>query len=349
MTSIDIRGLTKRFGTHEVLRGLDLHVPAGAVTAILGNSGSGKSTLLRCIAGLVRPDAGEVRLGERVVCAIPKLWVPPERRAVGLVPQEGSLFPHLSVADNIGFGLRGRGRRERVEELLGLIGLPGAGSMRPHELSGGMQQRVAVARALAPRPAVVLLDEPFSALDAGLRDEVRRVVFQAVRADAATAVLVTHDQEEAFAVADRVAVMMDATIAQDAPPEQVYLEPATLPVARFVGDTVVLQATGVGDDVVRTAFGTLRTRNPVAAGEQGVLVFRPEDLAVDSPGEPIAAGTVTEVRYHGHDTVVSVQTDGQVLHIRALGQHGIHLGERVEVSAARPGSFFAGSVPRASG
>jgi iron(III) transport system ATP-binding protein len=341
MSSIDIRGLSKRFGAAEVLRGLDLHVPSGAVTAILGSSGSGKSTLLRCIAGLLRPDAGRISLGDRDVCAMPRVWVPPEDRAVGLVPQEGSLFPHLDVAGNIGFGLRGRDRKARVEHLLELMGLPGAGGMRPHELSGGMQQRVAVARALAPRPAVVLLDEPFSALDAGLRDDVRRVVFDAIRADGATAVLVTHDQEEAFAVADRVAVMMDATIAQDAPPEQVYLEPATLAVARFVGDTVLLPASGVGEHSVRTGFGSMSARNAVAAGQQGVLVFRPEDLAVEAAGEPIAAGTVTDVRYHGHDTVVSVQTDGQVLHIRALGQHGLHLGDRVEVSAVRPGAFFA--------
>jgi iron(III) transport system ATP-binding protein len=203
-----------------------------------------------------------------------------------------------------------------------------------------MQQRVAVARALAPRPAVVLLDEPFSALDAGLRDEVRRVVFAAIRADGATAVLVTHDQEEAFAVADRVAVMMDATIAQDAPPEQVYLEPATLAVARFVGDTVLLPASGIGTHTVHTGFGALHARNPVAAGSDGVLVFRPEDLAVDTPGEPLGPGTVTDIRYHGHDTVVCVQADGQMLHIRALGRHGVHLGDRVDVNAVRPGSFF---------
>lgn len=333
---ITIRELSKSYGAEPVLRELDLTVPDGAVTAILGSSGSGKSTLLRCVAGLVRPDAGQIWLGQRMVTALP-----PEKRRIGLVPQEGSLFPHLSVAGNVAFGLRGRAKMQRARQLLELVGLPGTESLRPHELSGGMQQRVAVARALAPRPAVVLLDEPFSALDAGLRDEVRSVVFEAIRADGATAVLVTHDQEEAFAVADRVAVMMGGAIVQEAPPAIVYLQPATLEVARFVGDTVVLEGVGAGD-TVETGFGPLPVQGWAERGCPGTLVLRPEDLRLSDRG--FAAGTVSRISYHGHDALIAVDTGKEVLQVRALGQHGVRIGDRVTVSSTRPGSFYPRSV-----
>jgi iron(III) transport system ATP-binding protein len=339
MSAIDITGLSKRFGDTVVLTDLDLHVPSGAVTAILGSSGSGKSTLLRCIAGLLRPDTGVIGLAERTVCG-PDVWIPAEDRKVGLVPQEGSLFPHLTVAGNVGFGLGRRDRAGRVAQLLELVGLPGTGSMRPHELSGGMQQRVAVARALAPEPDVILLDEPFSALDAGLRDDLRTDVFSAIRATGATAVLVTHDQQEAFAVADRVAVMMQGRVVQDAPPSQVYLEPATLAVAQFVGETVVLPANVTAVGRAQTPLGDLPVIGSATPGTTGSVVFRPEDFVLDADAT-LTDAQVESIRYHGHDTVLTATAGSVRLRIRTLGRPPVGIGESVPVGARRPGTFFA--------
>lgn len=340
MSSIEVAGLTMRFTDQPVLQDLDLHVQTSSVTAILGSSGSGKSTLLRCIAGLLRPESGTITIGSTVVFDR-GVWVPPERRGIGLVPQEGSLFPHLSVGANVGYGLRGRGTSARIQHLLDLVGLPGTVNMRPHELSGGMQQRVAVARALAPSPNVVLLDEPFSALDAGLRDDVRQDVFAAIRATGATAILVTHDQEEAFAVADQVAVMMGATIAQQASPAQVYLTPANVDVARFVGDTVIVPARGTGRTYASTGFGDLPAQNPTGAGEAGVLVFRPEDLQITGDGPVLTQASVSSVSYHGHDTLLAARAGDQDLLIRVLGRQSVAAGDEVAVRVARPGIFFA--------
>jgi len=340
MSSIDVHGLTMRFGDTWVLKDLALSVDECSVTAILGSSGSGKSTLLRCIAGLLRPETGRITIGSTVVLDS-GVWVPPERRGIGLVPQEGSLFPHLSVGANVSYGLRGRDHAARVRHLLDLVGLPGTANMRPHELSGGMQQRVAVARALAPSPNVVLLDEPFSALDAGLRDDVRQDVFAAIRATGATAILVTHDQEEAFAVADQVAVMMDTTIAQQAPPAEVYLTPATLDVARFVGDTVVVQASGTGAASATTTFGDLPSQNTTSAGATGVLVFRPEDLQIGGESPVLTQAGVTAVSYHGHDTLLAARAGEQDLLIRVLGRQSVTVGDDVTVRVTRPGIFFS--------
>ena len=215
MSDVSVRGVCKSFGGTRVLSGVDLSVPSGTVGVLLGPSGCGKTTLLRILAGHLQPDAGEVRIGGRLV-ADAATFVPPERRGISIVPQDGALFPHLDVAGNVAFGLD-RGRRQlpwkrtrheaRVDELLELVGLPGAGRLHPAQLSGGQQQRVALARALAPSPALVLLDEPFSALDASLRASVRDDVKRVLQDAGATALLVTHDQEEALSMADSVAVM----------------------------------------------------------------------------------------------------------------------------------------------
>jgi iron(III) transport system ATP-binding protein len=318
MSTITISGLRKAFD-RPVLVDVDLTVAAADVTAILGASGTGKSTLLRCIAGLLRPDQGTIHLGDQLVDG-PKTHVPANRRRVGLVPQEGALFPHLSVADNVAYGLRGKGKQERVAQLLELVGLPGTQAMRPHELSGGMQQRVAVARALAPRPSVLVLDEPFSALDAGLREGVREDVFAAIRSDGTTAVLVTHDQDEAFAVADRVAVMMSGSIVQHDVPTAIYERPATLEVAQFVGDTVVLR------------------------DADHITVFRPEQLNLQQ-GQPLGHGVVTSVRYHGHDSLVSVQLADRCVQVRTLGMAKARPREEVTVYASGTGVVFPSQAP----
>ena len=242
MTDICLRGLTKSFGPVEVLRGIDLDIASGSLTAVLGPSGCGKTTLLRLIAGFTTADAGTITFDGRGVVG-PGLCVPARRRRVGYVPQEGALFPHLTVEANVLFGLprAERTRGERLDGLLELVGLePSVAGRFPHQLSGGQQQRAALARALAPAPAVVLLDEPFSSLDAGLREDTGRAVVDVLRASGATAVLVTHDQGEALSLADQVAVMRGGRLVQASAPATVYGRPVDPGVATFVGGAVLL-------------------------------------------------------------------------------------------------------------
>ena len=297
--TVEVHDVGKSFGTTPVLRGVSLAVPPGSVAAVLGPSGCGKTTLLRVVAGFERPDRGSVRVGGRDVT-----HTPPHTRRIAMVPQEGALFPHLSVAANVGFGLPRRERRgPRVAELLALAGLDGLAGRLPYELSGGQQQRVAVARALAPRPSVVLLDEPFSALDAGLRAAIRDDVLGLLRAHDTTAILVTHDQDEALSAADLVAVMRDGVIVQSGAPAEVYAAPADLDVARFLGDANVLPGTA-GDGTVSCALGVVPAAGP--RGPVDVLV-RPEHLALGAEG---VRGVVTALRYFGHDAMVTVRLDG---------------------------------------
>ena len=244
MRQVAVTGLHKAFGAHPVLTGVDLEVPAGSLTAILGPSGSGKTTLLRLMAGFERLDAGTIGIGDVLVDG-PGVYVAPERRRIGYVPQEGNLFPHLTVAGNVGFGLTARerrgGKRVKVDAMLETVGLGGFGRRYPHQLSGGQQQRVALARALAIEPAVVLLDEPFASLDASLRAGLRADVQEIFHRAGTTAVLVTHDQDEALSTADWVAVLRDGKIAQCAPPDDLYRRPADAALASFVGDANLLE------------------------------------------------------------------------------------------------------------
>jgi iron(III) transport system ATP-binding protein len=326
---VEARGLVKRFGAVAAVDGIDLDVRPGEVLALLGPSGCGKTTTLRLVAGFERPDAGTVVLnGEEVVG--PQRFVPAERRRVGVVFQDYALFPHLTVARNVGYGVRDRGRRrERVATMLELVGLADAGGRLPHQLSGGQQQRVALARALAPEPALVLLDEPFSNLDAALRADVRADV-RAILADAkATAVVVTHDQEEALSLADRVAVMRDGRILQVDTPLDVYSHPEERFVATFVGDADVLPG-HVDDGRAVTAVGALSLAVPMPKGSVDVVV-RPERvrLRLDSGGE----GVVSEITYFGHDQLVAVRlADGTRVRSRTGPARAFEPGDRVSVS-----------------
>lgn len=314
MSGLTVSGVEKSFGGTAVLRGLSLDVAQGSIAAVLGPSGCGKTTLLRVIAGFETPDTGEIRIGGRIVAG-PSAQVPPERRTIGFVPQEGALFPHLSVRGNVAYGLgRSRDRGARVLEVLDLVGLAHLVERMPHELSGGQQQRVAVARALAPRPALVLLDEPFSSLDAGLRGEVRDVVRAALRADGATAVMVTHDQEEALSCADLVAVMQHGRIVQADDPVTVYRAPRDLDVAEFVGDAVPVAAT-FADGFAETEVGRLALREPRPADGLGMALIRPEQfVVVDRNGGSApqtdsglaVAATAAQQAFLGHDALLSV-------------------------------------------
>ncbi|WAU86100.1 ABC transporter ATP-binding protein [Streptomyces sp. Qhu-G9] len=337
MNALHVEGLTKSYGAGEpILRGLELTVPAGALAAVLGPSGCGKTTMLRVVAGFLRADEGTVRLGDRLLSG-PGVHLPPERRRIGIVPQEGALFPHLSVARNVAFGLTGADRSERrrvTDEMLELVGLAGYGDRMPHELSGGQQQRVALARALAPRPGLVLLDEPFNALDSALRAGVRADVRSALRATGATAVLVTHDQQEALSTADLVAVVRDGRVAQCATPQDLYRRPADPWIAGFVGDAVLLPGTVEGDGTALTALGVVPLAVPPDGLRAGTVLLRPEQLLLtDTDADGSVRGTVTDVSYYGHDAMVTVAVQGHEtpVGIRVAGPLSVRPGEEMGV------------------
>ncbi len=310
MTSLSVAGAHKAFGPRPVLGGVDLEIEDGSLVAILGPSGSGKTTLLRLVAGFERLDAGRITLGSRVVDDGNR-YLPPEQRNIGYVPQEGALFPHLSAERNVAFGLGRHGRRNRrVAELLEMVGLKGLERRYPHQLSGGQQQRVALARALAIQPGVVLLDEPFDSLDAGLRASVRADVGEVLRRAGTTAVLVTHDQDEALSFADQVAVLRDGLIVQVAAPEEIYTRPVDVGVAGFVGQANLLPAVA-GDGVAQSVIGPLRIAAGARLAGPVTVVIRPEQVRLFAPGEPgLLAGVVTHQEYYGHDAVVRVRLTG---------------------------------------
>lgn len=310
--AVRMSGVAKAFGSIMALDNLDLEVRRGRTLCLLGPSGCGKTTALRLIAGFEQPDRGLVEIDGRRVAA-PGQSVPPERRRVGMVFQDFALFPHLTVRDNIGYGIRrDPDRRVRVDELLEMVGLETHGERYPHQLSGGMQQRVAVARALAPRPDVILLDEPFSNLDQALRTQLRVEVREILRHAEATAVFVTHDQEEALTIADDVCVMSRGRIEQCASPEIVYAEPANAFVAGFVGIANLVHG-DVNAGLARTRFGHVRLIGPAARWPAGraLVVLRPEHFeASESSDGPVGADgwRVIDRRFSGAEMLFEVQS-----------------------------------------
>jgi iron(III) transport system ATP-binding protein len=330
-------GLAKRFGETDAVRDAGLQLEQGRTLALLGPSGCGKTTLLRLIAGFERPDAGRIELAG-VTLAGPGRFVAPEKRRVGMVFQDYALFPHLDVAANVAFGLKknGRDRRERVGELLALVGLDGLGERMPHELSGGQQQRVALARALAVEPQLLLLDEPFSNLDPSLRVRVRSEVRQLVESLGTTTIFVTHDQEEALSLAERVAVMVDGRVEQVGAPSEVYARPASRALAEFLGDANFLPGV-VRDGHVECPLGAL----PVNGAPQGAVdvMVRPEDLLlVDDGGSP---AVVVSQEYFGHDQMVTVRLeDGGLLKVRLLPSRGLRQGQRLAVRLRGDAAIF---------
>jgi iron(III) transport system ATP-binding protein len=307
-------GVSKRFGDVQALKDADLRVAEGALLALLGPSGCGKTTMLRLIAGFETPDAGEITLRGMLI-ASPGRSVAPEKRRVSMVFQDFALFPHLNVAANVAFGLpKGADKASRVAELLSLVRLDGYESRMPHELSGGQQQRVALARALGPRPELLLMDEPFSNLDPAVRADVRREVRQLIRDVGITAVIVTHDQEEALSLAGEVALMMEGEVLQVGTPADIYTRPANRAVGEFLGAANFLPG-DVKDGVVETPLGVV----PVTASFRGAAdaMVRAEDLAVSEAGG--ASAEVLDIDYYGHDQMITARLEtGEVVRIRTL-------------------------------
>jgi iron(III) transport system ATP-binding protein len=336
--AIEIKSVTKHFGEIVALDDASISVERGELFAVLGPSGCGKSTLLRLLMGFELPDSGEITVGGRVLSGPGRSPVPPEKRQIGMVVQDYALFPHLSVLKNVEFGLHELPRSERkavAQRALDLVGLAHRENAFAHELSGGERQRVALARALAPEPDVVLLDEPFSSLDASLRAGLRRDVHAILREVGATAILVTHDQEEALSMADRVAVMRDGKIVQTGGPQEIYWRPTERWVAEFVGDVNVLNG-DVESDSVRTELGLIALSHKVDDGKHTIAI-RPEQLEVtaDSAG----GYEVVEREFYGHDIMYRVRSaDGGTLVAQRPSVELCEVGDRVNVAPA-PGSI----------
>lgn len=331
---IELRNVSKSFGAVQAVDDVSLTIERGAICVLLGASGCGKTTVLRLIAGLEAPDRGEIWLkGERV--AGRGVWVPPEVRRIGMVFQDYALFPHMSVRQNIQFALAALNgklsqaeREDRLQRMLELVGLAGYAERFPHQLSGGEQQRVALARALAPNPSVVLLDEPFSNLDAALRRAMREDIRQILRAANATAIFVTHDQEEALSLADTVVIMREGKVQQVGAPQEVYLRPISREVAAFLGEANFIEGVAEGE-VVHCTLGKL----PLAAPMHGkvALMIRPEALRVTSNAEGNAE--VVAIRFFGHDQLLRLRfPDSTELEVRTWGNAELALGEHVAVS-----------------
>ena len=324
MGTVELDKVVKTYGATLAVAGAQLTVVSGEIVALLGPSGCGKTTLLRLIAGFEAPDAGQVRIGGEAVTGV--AWVPPEDRRVGMVFQDYALFPHLTVAENVAFGLparrhglcRRRPGDSRAAEGLAMVGLPGFGRRYPHELSGGQQQRVALARALAPEPEIILLDEPFSAIDPLQRGAMREELGRILGATGTTVLLVTHDQEEALALADRVALMRDGKIVQVDAPEQLYHEPVDRWSAEFVG------AANIVDRVRAEALGLSLS----APGDE--VLVRPElvQLVCAAEGE----GEVVGREFRGHDVMYQVRfNDGTSLWSQRPSNEVVPFRSRVHV------------------
>lgn len=335
MTNLALQGLRKAYpgGSQAAVHGLDLTLASGSLTALLGPSGCGKTTTMKLIAGLIAPDAGDVMLDGTRITALP-----PERRGVAMVFQNPLLFPHLTVAQNIGFGLRMRHLpateiAARTQDMLARVRLEGLGDRRPSALSGGQQQRAALARALVLQPKVLLLDEPLSNLDPGLRDEMRALIRMLQQETGITTVVVTHDQAEAVALADRIALMLDGRLVQHGPPQDFYRRPASQEVARFFGGTNFLPGRSESGQF-HTALGAL-TLPPGAPEGAHVLTIRPEALRLRPGPNPVSA-RIASVTFLGTQTRVSLTSHGLTLQALTTPGDAASLTTGAEVTVSLP-------------
>ena len=330
---IRARSVTKSYGSEIVLSDFNLDVWNGSIVGILGISGSGKTTALRLLAGFDKPDTGIIEMRNRVISS-EDTFVPPEERNVGMVFQDYALFPHLNVEKNISFGLsRDEIKSGRLEEVLSMCNLETYRNKFPQELSGGQQQRVSLARALAPKPEVILLDEPFTSLDAHMARDLREEVVSLLRQTETTAIIVTHDQEEALSVCDVVSVLENGSVIQSATPQEIYLNPVSQTVANSVGDPNILKGFSV-DGRVETSLGTFVTAYNGALD----VSIRPEciELLLDSEGSYV----VKECTFYGHDQVISFQNSkGEVFRARSLPNTIYEAGDKVNINISEVTTF----------
>lgn len=360
MSFLSLRGIGKRYERNTVLDAIDLDMSPGSRTSIVGPSGSGKTTLLRIIAGFEAPDTGRLNLDGKEL-ANGAAIIPAHRRGIGFVTQDGSLFPHLNIADNIGFGLdRGTpGRDRRILDLMHAVDLDTSLlGRRPHQLSGGQQQRVALARALARQPKLMLLDEPFSALDTALRESTRKMVADVLRNANITTVLVTHDHAEALSFADQVAVLRNGRLAQVGSPRELYLSPGDAETAAFIGDAIVLPAR-IGDGWADCTLGRVRAETGQRRGD-AVIMIRPEQIRfvaeADEGLEPMGDipprhGRVMNVEFAGATGLVTVSfVDAvpgamELLSIKSSGAELPVVGSTIRTEVIGPAHIFCDPTP----
>lgn len=356
MSPLELKSVSRFFGAFAAIEDFSLSVPAGGRAAIVGPSGSGKTTLLRLIAGFEVPDQGTITLGDTTL-ADATTFIPAHRRLIGYVPQDGALFPHLSVAENIGFGLPRNmaTRSQRIDELLEMVSLNSNMAQRwPHELSGGQQQRVALARALAQSPRLMLLDEPFSALDSGLRASMRKAVTQVLGDAGVTAILVTHDQEEALSFGHQLAVIRQGRLVQAGAPKALYFRPVDEDTATFLGDALVFSA-DIQNGWAQCPLGRIRVDSPKANGFAQIML-RPEQLHLRH-GEMLAHGadgcfgTVLGSDFGGDKCSVMVQLEAQhvespgsssalSIHVRVPAMDCPDIGARVHIGVSGGAHLF---------
>ncbi|WP_207888282.1 ABC transporter ATP-binding protein [Pseudomonas sp. 30_B] len=355
MSTLELKSVSRFFGAFAAIENFSLSVPAGGRAAIVGPSGSGKTTLLRLIAGFEVPDLGSITLGDTTL-ADGATFIPAHRRLIGYVPQDGALFPHLSVGENIGFGLpRSMEKRsQRIDELLEMVSLNSSMAQRwPHELSGGQQQRVALARALAQSPRLMLLDEPFSALDSGLRASMRKAVTQVLGDAGVTAILVTHDQEEALSFGHQLAVIRQGRLVQAGAPKALYFRPVDEDTATFLGDALVFPA-DIQNGWAQCPLGKVRVDSPKASG-QGQVMLRPEQLHLRH-GQSLPSdtdgcfGTVLSSDFGGDKCSVMVQLEAPhaeasalSIHVRVLAMDCPDIGTRVHIGVSGGAHLFPAS------
>ncbi len=336
MAQLDLVNLVQRYGRQTIVQDVSCRVESGQIACLLGPSGCGKTTLLRCIAGFEAVAGGEILLDGRCVSR-PSYSLAPERRRIGMVFQDYALFPHLTVEQNVAFGLQQAGAAERAQRVAHLLDLVGLGSQRgkhPHELSGGQQQRVALARALAPRPQLVLLDEPFSNLDVDLRERLSLEVREILKREGATAVLVTHDQHEAFAMADVIGVVADGRIQQWDSAYQLYHRPANRFVANFIGQGVLVPGRVVAGRGIEIALGLLASAAPVdggsADGSAVEVLLRPDDVVHDD-ASPVQA-RVLHKAFRGAEFLYTLELASGERVLSLVPSHHDHaLGEPIGI------------------
>ena len=345
MSHLELSSIVQRYGSHTVVDGVSFRIATGSIACLLGPSGCGKTTLLRCIAGFEPIAEGEIRLEDTPVSR-PGFSVSPERRRIGMVFQDYSLFPHLTIAGNIGFGLASQPearRTARVRELLATVGLAGEDNKFPHELSGGQQQRVALARALAPRPELLLLDEPFSNLDVGLRERLSLEVRSILKNEGMTAILVTHDQHEAFAMCDEIGLMADGKIQQWDTPYNLYHRPANRFVADFVGQGALVPGQVINDHQVEIELGVLDGHIPVDCGTDGCgacvrhctvdVLLRPDDIIHDD--DSLLLAEVENKAFRGADFLYTLRLPSGQRALSLVPSHHDHaIGEKIGIRLA---------------